>query len=119
MATFGADMSDTGAIVGSVGASETGGGGAVDDGCGCTGADAVGLSFILSVPEAGLADVSGPSAKLFFCFLLGKHMDAGKDQHKWALRALHCAECGTVWRIPHVVVLIAVESILGERRQIG
>lgn len=95
MATFGEDISDTGAMVGNVGASETGGGAEADGGCGWTDADVVGLSFISAVPEAGLAAFSGPSAKLFFCFLLGKHMDAGKDQHKWALRAVRCAECGT------------------------
>ena len=70
MATFGADISDIGAIVGSVGASETGGGVLADEDFGWTDADGVGLSFISS----GLADFSGPSAKLFFCFLLGKHM---------------------------------------------
>lgn len=87
MATFGTDISDTGAIEGRVGASETGAV-VVDGGCGWAGSDVVALSFISAAPDAGLAGLSGPSAKLFFCFLLGKHMDAGKAQHKWVLRAV-------------------------------
>ena len=78
MATLGADISDTGAKVGSVGASEVGGAGVVDDRV-WTGSEVAALSFISAVPDVGLAALSGPTAKLFFCFLLGKHMEAGKD----------------------------------------